>query len=139
MASSYALDKAFNTQLLNLLKELVRLYPNDSDMALIKHSVFIATTTMESQPRKVFVKSIEPYVSRIENKDETFFLNASNEEYLKHADQGTDFKGTSELIDKLKSMWRSMDKKTQKSVWLYLNVLVKLGFKDKEVEVVKGT
>ena len=44
-----------------------------------------------------------------------------------------------ELIDKLKSMWRSMDQKTRKSVWLYLNVLVKLGFKDKEVEVVKGT
>tara|TARA_B110000881_G_C18598017_1_gene532918 strand:- start:2577 stop:2972 length:396 start_codon:yes stop_codon:yes gene_type:complete len=114
-------DIAFNNQLLNLLKELHRLYPNDSDIALLNKTVFLATTTCERKPRKMFKKYMKKYEKYIENRDETFFL--TYEGYLSQMN-ATDWSLI--LIKKLKSMWLNMSLETHKSIWLYLNVLLKL-------------
>lgn len=123
MSSTYR-DKAFNTQLMNLIKELIRLYPNDSDFVLMKHTIFFASTSSTATPRKVFSKNIKPYVKYIEDRDESFFLNTSTETYIAAVPDGDE--KDSKLIDKLKQIWKNMDDKTHESVWLYLNVLIKL-------------
>ena len=112
-------DIAFNNQLRNLLKELQRLYPNDSDIALLNKTIFLASTTCESKPRKLFKKYIPPYRERIENRDERFFLTYDG--YFNNMNQS---EWSSILIEKLKQMWQGMDNDTQKSIWLYLNVLI---------------
>ena len=128
-----AFDKAFNTQLLNLLKELQRMYPEDADFAFIKHTVFLATTTMEEKPRKLFTEYIPPFVPYIENRDEKFFLSAKEEEFTEQGKYKSEW--SSMLITKIKQMWTEMDADTQHSIWLYLNVLVKLGFRDKQKDL----
>jgi hypothetical protein len=116
------MDAAFNTQLLNLIKELQRMYPNDADLSFIRKTVFTIGATYPKKSRTLFGKYIKPYEKHIMEHNESFFLERGADEYL--GDGKTDWSGV--LIEKLKGMWADMDTDTRHSIWLYLTVLVKL-------------
>ena len=116
------MDAAFNTQFMTLMKELQRMYPQDSDILFIRKTVFAVTTTCPEKPRKLFGQYIEPYEKHIVDRNERFFLNRGAEDFL--GDRKSDWSGF--LIEKLKVMWKDMDDDTHNSIWLYLNVLLKL-------------
>ena len=116
------MDAAFNTQFMNLIKELQRMYPQDSDLSLIRKTVFAITTTYPEKPRKLFGRYIKPYEQHIMDRNDTFFLKRGADDFL--GDGKTDWSGF--LIEKLKGMWTDMDEDTHHSIWLYLNVLLKL-------------
>lgn len=121
---SSGMDTAFNTQLLNLLKDLNRMYPADADIAFVKKTVFLASTTYPEKPRKLFKKFIPEYEKYVVERDEEFFL--SHEDYWENSKKGD---WSVMLIEKLKIYWSDMDDETKNNVWLYLNVLVKLSHK----------
>jgi len=118
------MDAAFNTQLMNLIKELNRMYPTDSDIAFIRKTVFAIITTFPEKPRSLFREYIKPFEKYVLSHDEDFFLRKTANELLENTQLKTDW--SSVLIDKLKVMWSGMDSDTHEAIWMYLNVLLKL-------------
>ncbi len=116
------MDGAFNTQLMNLIKELHRLYPSDSDIAFIRKSVFAIIATFPEKPRSLFRTYIQPFEKYVCSRNDLFFLQTNANDLLRQSN--TDWSNV--LVEKLKTMWSGMDEETHDAIWLYLNVLVKL-------------
>jgi hypothetical protein len=110
---------AFFDQFNQFLKELNRLYPNDSDFPTFLTTLSLMKTANPMLVVK-FVKNdiIDIYGDKIDVKDESFFMNRSFEEHKEDVDM--------DIISKLKSYISDMPPTTKDSVWAYIQILKKL-------------
>lgn len=118
-------EKIFCTVLMDFLRDMNSSYPDPSLFILIK-----ATETMiMASPARVienFMLCVDPYVDKIKNKDESFFLGGGLSKSL-----DGEYSFLSDEINKVIKIWNNINttKKTKDAIWKYFNVLTQLGLK----------
>jgi len=107
----------FNTQLLELMDDLIAILPNGNEFTAYKALLSGLIIVDKKAPQTVFNNTVVvPYKKYIDVCDETFFLN---EDYSKTGvEQG--------LIDRLKHVWKFIDKENKDIVWKYIRNLTRL-------------
>lgn len=105
---------AFNKQLLNLLKEISKQYPDNLDLKALKNTLFIIIKASPKKPINVYHESVYIYHNQIMNEDSDFFLNF-------------DLKNTLlEDFGYVKNVWENSNDKNKKIIWTYFKVFDKL-------------
>lgn len=107
----------FNTQLLELMDDLVAILPIGNEFTAYKALLSGLMVVDKKAPQTVFNNTVAvPYKKYIDACDETFFLN---EDYSKSGvEQG--------LVDRLKHVWKFLDKENKDIVWKYIRNLTRL-------------
>lgn len=110
--------EGFNTQLVNLFKELAKMYPTNKDFKLIKHQIMILSQTNTYElPIQAFELHMSPYRLHLKQKNDEFFLEF-------------DLKNTPlSDLNYLKEIWKTTDDTTKNAMWRYFTILDKLSEK----------
>jgi hypothetical protein len=114
----------FNNKIVEFVKDLIIVLPNEKDFKLFKNSLQLLITTDKTQPRKIFDLVITKYglKEKILLKDEKFFLEGGTEELAGQENVSLD------LIAKLKQYWVEL-KEDKETIWSYLILLCKISDK----------
>lgn len=118
---------AFNTQLENFSKELCNLYPKDITLKTTFNSIMILKKTNPRKLLELYKFYVSKYENQINKEDEKFFIKNDYNEVINDLDYDSSY--TTNIITKLKDYWSTMNNETQKNIWLYLKVLIKLSKK----------
>lgn len=108
-------------QIKNFIRELRTLFPEDNIFSVAEYSIKMYSTTDPDNLIKTFKSYLNEYRSKIEAKDETFFLTT---EYDFNTSSYTE-----KIISQLRKKWKTLDSQNKKSIWLYLIVILKLADK----------
>ena len=121
--SKTLLQEKFVDQLLNFVKELENLFPNDNkDFKLFSSAVkLVRRTASDKYVHNMFMNYVEVYRIKIETRDESFFLNNDYQEVKKDVQMDLN-----SVINKLKSMWSNLPVSEKNKIWDYFNLLLKL-------------
>jgi len=109
---------------MEMLKDLSKVFPNDSDFRLYITSTRILLLANDKALRQIFHDQlVVPYEKKIMERDEAFFLEKDYNEYSNSADKGTD---VNQIVSKLKGCWSSLNDENRDVVWKYLHLLLLL-------------
>ena len=110
--------EGFNTQLINLFKELTHMYPDNKDFKLIKNQVQILSQTLTYEiPIKTYEINIATCRDHLKNRNEQFFLQFNLENT------------PLQQLNYLKDIWKSIGEETKNAMWRYFFILDKLSEK----------
>lgn len=116
--------QTFNNKMDEFFKDLINVFPNDKDLKLAKSAFNLSKLNNVELPCKIFYKAIYNYKDNILKKNENFFLeNDYNDLVIDDIDI------TSQLIQKIKDNWKSLNNKDKECVWTYLILLYRLADK----------
>lgn len=111
----------FNDTLLELVDDLIRVFPNDRDFRMYKLAIQGAMITKPRMIHDVFRERVcSTYGDKILGKDEDFFLSNN------YQDMRQEFSEADNLINKLKSCWTMLTPDQRDIVWKYLGLLILL-------------
>lgn len=117
--------KCFNDKMNEFVKDLLKLYPDDSDFQTLKTSINMLNVIDDRKLMKLFKKYVGNYTDKLLNKDETFFLNHDyNDEISELEDDKVDL--SNGLINKIKNYWKELSSDNKEVVWKYFKVLILL-------------
>ncbi len=121
----------FNTQLENLLNDLIKSFPDFIDIKMFKEKFLLAKKVNPKLVLLIFLKYIYPYKTHIVEQNVKFFLDDSltsefvdNEELQKEGNVDNEYILTKAL--NFKKMWSKMSDQQKQTVWIYFKVLVVL-------------
>lgn len=118
----------FNDTFTELLEDLGRVFPGDSDFKMYKLGAQAAMVHSEDLVRSMFhEKVVVPYEGQLLECNEEFFLSRE------YAEVAHEFEDAEDLIRKLKSSWHGLGPAERDTVWRYLRVLVLLDRKYESV------
>jgi hypothetical protein len=112
---------AFNTVVFNFNDDLIKTFPEENDFKVYRRGL---EWLKESNAKKIcnlFKVYTFNYREKIISKDETFFLSTNYDDVV-----NTDDEGIVLVINKLKKYWSTLTPENQKTIWEYLNTLLKL-------------
>lgn len=116
--------KAFNTQLVNFIQDLVRQYPKDGDLIIYGEAI---ETLVKIDSRKCltnFIKYVYPHKKEIMSEDDSYFLGYNVSGHSESTDE------IEKLSDKIKKIWETnCTDDTKKTIWKYFKVLIILSEK----------
>ena len=121
---------AFNNQLINLIDNLSKMYPNDPDIQFTKTTVSFIKKTNPRKLSDVFNKYVKQYETKIMEKDEEFLMKNNfidEENFNEISNQKMDY--AEGIISNLRKYWSSMDDESKENIWKYLQVLILLNNK----------
>ena len=106
---------AFNDMMEQFINELVKTFPEEPAIKNYQESFEMARMANGRLPLTTFMSNIGPYVSQMQNKDESFFREHANEiEFLRDTN--------------MKVHWNdSLSENTKNAIWQYLQSLYMLG------------
>lgn len=121
----------FNTQLENMLDDLIRIFPDAKDIKVYREKFLLARGANSQLVLLVFLKYVYPYKQKIFDRDEDFFLSdnltneiTNNDEIRKETEADSEYILTKALG--LKGLWKRMDEEQRDTLWTYFRVLVVL-------------
>ena len=133
MESNTRFYEIFNKKLLELLNDLIGVFPNDKDFKLFKNSVRLITLADVKKPLQMFKLSLtDDYKKNIEERNTNFFLDNDYSDVLnnniikQHINEDDVNK---KLINKLKDYWVDLNDNNKDTIWTYFNILLKLSNK----------
>jgi hypothetical protein len=110
--------KTFFTQMLQVVDNLVEMFPDDADFPTFKTLLVTLQKTNPTLVVKTFRENVtDKYEAQIVARDEGFLLSYQGAEY------GADVE---DLVSKVKSYWNVLDDQTKDSLWQYLYILNEL-------------
>ena len=117
--------KTFNNQFGELLDDVLRVFPNDSDVITCREGLLTARKMNPKILITIFKTDVlGPYSDKIMKNDISFFINKDyNEDFVKPNQTN---KLILEKIDKIRNAVKMMGEKNQQMVLKYLNNLLKL-------------
>ena len=105
---------AFNDMMGQFLTELHKTFPEEKGL---KKYITAFEMLRQTQPKKIvsgFMENIAPYVDKVSSRDESFFLDDSNDiEFLKPLN--------------IKKCWPAASEGTKNAIWQYIQTLYMLG------------
>jgi len=113
----------FNEIFQELLQDLIKVFPNDTDLRTYLFAVKGAMMVNEFIICKVFHSHLMVYESQVMEKDETFFLDKDYSEF--HSNK-VDIRT---LVHKLKTCWTLLTEENKETLWKYFRVLMILANK----------
>ena len=109
--------EGFNSQLINLFKELTLMYPDNKDFKYILTQIRLISSTTFELPIQTYEMNFKDYRTHLNEKNENFFLEFNL--------QNTPLKD----LDYLKEIWKTTSDKTKQAMWRYFFILDKLSMK----------
>ena len=105
----------FNRKLCEFIDDLTCSFPELNDFKLFKNMLELAIYIDKKSPHKMFDNTVAKlYRDKIISKNEDFFLD---EQY------NTAYNDIN-LINKLKTVWKTIDNSNKEIIWQYMNVLL---------------
>ena len=121
----------FNTQLENMLNDLLKLFPDFMEIKIFREKFLIAKKSNPKMILLVFLKYIYPYKQYILDQNDDFFLSdnltkniSNNKEIQKDGDVDNEYILTKAL--NIKQLWKRMDQVEKETLWMYFKVLIVL-------------
>ncbi len=121
----------FNTQLENMLNDLLKLFPDFMEIKIFREKFLIAKKSNPKMILLVFLKYIYPYKQYILDQNDDFFLSdnltkniSNNKEIQKDGDVDNEYILTKAL--NIKQLWKRMDQAEKETLWMYFKVLIVL-------------
>ena len=122
------LVKGFNILYDEFIDKLLDILPNTTKIKTYNNLRIILQKANNRAPMNAYMKSIHPFSNHIFNENTDYFVKNTN---LMDDDIIVDnFMSGSGLIE----YWHSLDNKSKSSIWLYLQSLLKIGYKIYNVE-----
>ena len=122
------LKGAFVTQLTTFNNQLVQLFPEEKDFRIFKSAVNLLKNTPfgdgNGKIYSIFISYIEPYREKILVQDESFFLENEYDNVVQ-----SNSKDLSNIIVKLKVLWKGLSENTKTSIWGYLCLMIQISNK----------
>ena len=116
--------KKFNDLFCDMIRDLVGVFPNDSELRLYKFAVEATIASNSHMVNGIFNECVAiPFGDKIQSKDETFFMEKDYQEYT-----GGD-QNTMDIFRKLKTCWKDLNEDNRNTVWKYLKVMLTLNTK----------
>lgn len=111
----------FNDTFLELIEDLMRVFPSDSDFRMYKLAIQGASIATPYIIQKVFHERVtEVYGEKILQRDEDFFIQNN------YSEMKDEFSQAEQLIQKLKNCWKNLTVDQRDIVWKYMRILVML-------------
>jgi len=105
----------FNQQFGNCMNDLIKVFPDDSQLRFMHHSVQIILLTDEEYIYKIYHKYVTaPYNKQLMNREEAFFLDNSYDDVQGNMNDGLN------IIKKVKTCWTVLSDKNKEIIWKYL-------------------
>jgi hypothetical protein len=120
--------ECFNSKLDEFLKDLTSSFPDIKDLRLVKSGLQLAKNIDIKLPQSVFDEHVAVrYEEKIVKKDEKFFLTETYEDVVKK--HGIDL----DVVGRIKDIWSTLGDTDKEIIWKYLQVLVIINRKCKQV------
>lgn len=114
--------KTFNMVFIKLIEDFISLFPNDLELKRYRRGAMLYKQFNTRKPFNVFKEYSQPFRSKIEEKDETFFIN-NNYNDIAEVSKSNDIQS---FIQKIKLLWNQISETNRTKVWEYLILLCKL-------------
>lgn len=121
----------FNSQLENMLNDLIRIFPEAKSIRVYKEKFILARGANPQMVLLIFLKYIYPYKQQIINKEESFFLSdnltdkiVNNNELKEEVEADSEYILTEALG--MKNLWNKMGEEQKETLWTYFKVLIVL-------------
>lgn len=114
--------KLFNSKFLEMLDDLIAVFPQDAEFKLFKGTIALALVVNDDSVRSMFKAHLscnDQFTQSIRNKDEHFFMKHDYNQF--QSMDNSDY-----IIEKLKRCWESLTADNKEVVWKYLTVLLLL-------------
>ena len=118
MASKATLKVALFDQLTSFITELSEMYPDDPDFSLFLTTIRMMRTANPSLLVKYLTENVLQYEKPIMEKDESFFLEHTFDDYAQDVDLN--------IIKKLKQYVSQMSPDSKEHVWKYVQNITRL-------------
>ena len=120
-----SISTAFNDHLMDLVSDIIRVFPNDEDLITAKNSFILIRKANPKMLVKIWKSYIvDKYRSLIEAGDISFFLEKDyTEDILNKIDNSEKIIQT---IDRLRNPIKMMNKEEQEKIMKYIQNLTKL-------------
>lgn len=116
--------KKFNYNMIQLLDQLSKVYPDDRDLWTYRDKLMLVSKANAKIPADNFIYFCQPHIKQIMTRDDSFFVN------FKYEEKVTWDKKYLDLIHKVISMWNDTDNLALKEViWKYLQILLTYSIK----------
>jgi len=122
------LVKGFNILYDEFIDKLLIILPNTTKIKTYNNLRIILQKANNRGPMNAYMKSVHPFSKQIFNEDTNYFLN--NDRFMNKKIVVENFMSGSGLIE----YWESLDDKSKSSIWLYLQSLLKIGYKVYNIE-----
>lgn len=111
----------FNDTFVELLDDLIRVFPEDGDFKVAKLGVRTAVMSDEAAVQAIFHEKVTArYEGHVLSRDESFFLQQD------YREDTAEFDDAADVVDKLKGYWKHLGEGERDAIWRYLRVLVLL-------------
>ena len=116
--SKRAFNEAFFTQFHEFLKQLIQVFPGDSDFPAYDSALTFMQRLNPSMVISEFKTNVFPYEEILRAKNSDFFLNHTFDDVVT-ADMSMEA-----IIMKLKGLWSTLSDKSRDSIWTYIILLL---------------
>jgi len=120
MSNTYL--SAFNNLVIKFNEDLIYIFPEENDFKVYKRGIMLINSANAKKICNLFKDYMILYRTKIIDKDESFFLTNNYTEIVTHAQS----EGVEGIIMKLKGYWTTLSDSNKKTIWDYLNSLIKL-------------
>ena len=119
--SELKLLQTFKNQIINFLDELIEQFPTEAEFVIIR--IFVKDQIPLGDVLGRFIKECLPHHDEIKHKNEAFFLES---DIIVNALGGS--KIGIEVMDKLKSLWRSerLDDDDREMIWKWMGLFFQI-------------
>ena len=117
------LVKGFNILYDEFIDKLLDILPNTTKIKTYNNLRLMLQKANNRAPMNAYMKSVHPFSQHIFNEDTDYFLKNTN--LMNDNIVAENFMSSSGLIE----YWESLDDKSKSSIWLYLQSLLKIGYK----------
>jgi hypothetical protein len=122
------LVKGFNILYDEFIDKLLNILPNTTKIKSYNNLRIILQKANNRGPMNAYMKSVHPFSKQIFNEDTNYFLN--NDRFMNKDIVVENFISGSGLIE----YWESLDDQSKSAIWLYLQSLLKIGYKVYNIE-----
>ena len=122
------LIKGFNILYGEFIEKLFGILPNTTKLRTYNNLRIILQKANNRAPMNAYMKSVHPFSKQIFNEDTNYFLN--NDKFMNKDIVVENFISSSGLME----YWKSLDDQSKNAIWLYLQSLLKIGYKVYNIE-----
>jgi hypothetical protein len=110
----------FNKAFSLFIKDMISKFPSAMEFKLIRAGYKVVKALSVKLVHKLFINSVDPYVSYIRSKDDSFFMD-------KNFSAPEDFSLVyREMVPVFVGLWKALDLRGREDVWLHLHRLLDL-------------
>ena len=120
MSNTYL--SAFNNLVIKFNEDLIYIFPEENDFKVYKRGIMLINSANAKKICNLFKNYMILYRTKIIEKDESFFLTNNYTEIVTESQS----EGIEGIIMKLKGYWTTLSDSNKKTIWDYLNSLIKL-------------